>query len=181
MKACLLICFTIISYQVLAQHTPHSLKEESVLATLKTKTEYFDSLIVIDKASYWKGNPKINGFGFKGTSVFKLEISLKENEASELEVNKFVKKKVSRPNTVRQLLINRYAFVSTLNDDSLNLRPPRLNVAEPEIWSVLIMNHKNNSSLLKQSFAPRAFQKTNPTSQRGMFIEFVDAMEEQLK
>jgi hypothetical protein len=181
MKTWLIIFLNIISFQLFSQHTPHSLKEENVLATLKSETIYFDSLIVIDKASYWKGNPKIKGFGFKGSSVFKLEISMKENEAAELVVNKFTKKKVSKPATVRQLLLNRYKFVTTLDDDSLNLRPPRLNVAEPEIWSVLIMNHRNNSSVLKQSFAPRAFQRTIPTTQRSMFIEFVDAMEEQLK
>jgi hypothetical protein len=181
MKTWLIICFNVMSFQLFSQHTPHSLKEDNVLATLKSETNYFDSLIVIDKASYWRGNPKIKGFGFKGSAVYKLEISMKENEAADLVVNKFTKKKVSKPATVRQLMLNRYKFITTLNDDSLNLRPPRLNVAEPEIWSVLIMNHRNNSSVLKQSFAPRAFQKTIPTTQRSMFIEFVDAMEEQLK
>jgi hypothetical protein len=174
----LALCFVVTAY---SQHTPHSLKEEKVLTELKQKTNYFDSLIVIDKSSSWKDNPKINGFGFKGTSVYRIEIALKESDSAELLVKKLVKKKVSRPATVRQLLESRYSFIKNLNDDSLNLRPPRLHIADPEIWSILLVNHKNNSSLLRQSFAPRSFQRTIPTRQRRTFIEFVEALEEQLK
>ena len=181
MKAPLLICLAVMSWTAFAQHTPHSLKEEKVLNELKMKTNYFDSLVIIDKASYWKDNAKMNGFGFKGNSVFKLEIAMMQDENADLQVKKLTKKKVNRPATVRQLMENRYAFLRGLNEDSLNLRPPRLNVADPEIWSLLVMNHTKNSTLLKQSFAPRAFQRTIPTSQRRKFIDFVDALEEQLK
>ncbi len=181
MKTSLTALAFLLIINTYAQHTPHSLKEEKVLQELKQKTNYFDSLVVIDKSSYWKDNPKIKGFGFKGTSVYRLEIALKENDSAELLVKKLVKKKVSRPATVRQLLESRYTFINNLNEDSLNLKPPRLQVTDPEIWSLLVVNHKNNSSLLRQSFAPRSFQRTIPTRQRLIFIEFVEALEEQLK
>lgn len=181
MKALLTLALLCSFAASFSQHTPHSLKEEKVLQELKQKTNYFDSLIVIDKASYWKENPKINGFGFKGADVYRLEIAMKENDAANLLVKKLVKKKVASPATVRQLVESRYNFIVNLKDDSLNLRPPRLNVADPEIWSVLVVNHKTNSSVLRQSFAPRSYQRTIPTRQRRTFIEFVDALEEQLR
>jgi len=162
-----------------AQHTPHTLKEAKMLAELNNRTSYFDSVLIIDKASYWD-NLRIRGFGFKGKSVFKVDIVFNETETNDLEVKKLSKKKLRNPTTIKSILDERYFSISRLSDDSLNLRPPRLTVTDHEIWTVLMINNKAKSQTLKQSYAPLLYQRTIPTKQRREFIDFVEKIESQL-
>lgn len=163
-----------------AQHTPNTLKADKMLAELNAKTSYFDSVLIIDKAVYWR-DLKIKGYGFKGKSIFKVDILLTENADNELHVRDLAKKKISKPREIQKLLRNDYPSVSKLSDDSLNLRPPRLSLENQEIWTVLMVNNKLRSQTLKQSYAPLFYQKTIPTRQRRFFIEFVQNVESGLK
>ncbi|HYG04617.1 MAG TPA: hypothetical protein VD927_19350 [Chryseosolibacter sp.] len=180
MKSLVPFLFAIaLSLNLSAQHTPHTLKEAKMLTELLNRTSYFDSVLIIDKASYWD-DLHIRGLGFKGKSVFKVAISFKETASNDLEVKKLTKKKVRNPASVKTLLDQRYVSIAQLSDDSLNLKPPRLTVTDHEIWTVMMINNKAKSQTLKQSYAPLLYQRTIPTKQRREFIEFVEKIEAEL-
>ena len=70
MKMRLLI--SILSTLTLAtngQHVPYGLRETKVKKELVARTSDFDSLILIDKASYWDDDMKVSGLGFKQSNV----------------------------------------------------------------------------------------------------------------
>src|SRR5688500_11769330 len=79
------------------QHVPYGLREAKVQKELASRTGEFDSLVLLDKASYWDEDMKISGLAFKQNQIYRLTISFKSDESSfyDMTIKDFRKTKVS--------------------------------------------------------------------------------------
>jgi hypothetical protein len=169
---------------VFGQLIPYGLQIDKVQKEIIQKTSEFDSLVFIDKASYWNEDSKISGFGFKGDETYKLTIIFKKDTTSfyDITIDQIKKRKLTVTSKTETIKLTNYSLIETASNDSLNLKSRTnsyMDISDQPEWTIFII--KLNNFILKQSYAPETYQKIAPTKERQLFMETIVQLEELLK
>jgi hypothetical protein len=155
------------------QHVPYGLRETKVQKELATRTSEFDSLVLLDKASYWDEDMKISGLAFKQNQIYKLTVMFKSGESSfyDMTIKDFRKTKISDESAIESIQKMKLFSAITLNSDSLNHKPV-WDISDQNEWTMLFL--KNKKITIKQSYAPEVYQPILPTDDRKLFMDLFD-------
>jgi hypothetical protein len=148
------------------------------------KTSEFDSLVLVDKASYWNEDRQMSGFGFKGKETYKVTIIFKQDTTSfyDITILQIKKSKLTVASKIDAIKLTNYFSIETVTNDSLNLKSrgkAYMDISDQPEWTLLII--KNNIFILRQSYAPETYQKIAPTKERQLFMETLVQLDKLLK
>lgn len=172
MKFVLLISILTTSILVAnGQYLPYGLREPKVKKELMLMTSDFDSLVLIDKASYWSEDMKISGLGFKQDLVYELTINYEQNTTSsyDMKIKNIKQEKVQNDSVMQAIRKIKFRSIFRLNNDSLNLKPS-WSISDQDEWTILFLI-KKQLIVIKQSYAPESYQPKRPTKTRQLFID----------
>jgi hypothetical protein len=165
---------------VFGQLIPYGLQLDKVQKEIIQKTSEFDSTVLVDKASYWNEDKKMNGFGFKDNHIYRLTIFFIQDTTSsyDISIKKIMKSKVTKKSKIDAIKKTDYSTIVTFSNDSLNLKSQTnsyLSISDELEWTILIV--KKNNFILKQSYAPETYQKIAPTKERQIFMDTLTKIE----
>lgn len=169
---CSLILLFSLTIATLGQLIPYGLRLEMVQNEIIQNTSEFDSLVLIDKASYWSDNRQICGFGFKENETYKLTIIFsKDSTFYDISIDRIKKKKLTNFSKLYNLKMTNYSVIESFSNDSLNLKSRTniyMDISDQPEWTFLSI--KKYMYVLKQSYAPEIYQNIAPTKERQIFM-----------
>jgi hypothetical protein len=182
-----LIFYLIITFNLLiaipcalnAQVTPYGLRISKVQSEIINELQEYDSAIFADISSFWfNDDRKIQGYGYKGTNSFQIEITFKVDTSYSygLTVKKIKSKKS------KNLKLFNLDSIQNISKDSLTLKTRGKvyrSTSDANEWTLLIYN-KSEITLL-QSYNPEYFQSTVPTKERELFMKIVRSLNKSKK
>ena len=166
------------------QRIPYGLQLENVQKEIVEKTNQFDSLVFVDKASFWNDDKTINGFGYIDNKVKKVRIYFEKDTTSFYDIKILKIKTAKVKKKVKSNFLKKFDYykVEKFHNDSLNLKSRTniiLDITDQPTWTILII--KKTELILKQSYAPEFYQEKAPTLERKEFIEIVKTLIEKIK
>jgi hypothetical protein len=173
MKRIFTILCLLFSLTSFGQIIPYGLRLDKVQNEIIQKTSLFDSLVLVDDASYWDDDAKIKGFGFKGNEIYKVTIIFKKDTTSfyDITIEHIKKTKLTLASKLDANKITNYSSIEILSSDSLNLKSRTnsyMSISDQPEWTILII--KKDNLILKQSYAPETYQILAPTKERELFM-----------
>jgi hypothetical protein len=166
--------YTLTNSTVFGQLTSKGLQLSKVQEEMIQKTSEFDSVVLVDKTSFWRDDKQINGFGFKGNEIYKMKIVFSKDTSAfyGLTIAKIKKNSVKDKSKQEAIKEINYTSITTYSDDSLNLKSrttSHLDISDSDDWTILVI--RKNILILRQSYAPEIYQKLAPTKQREIFMD----------
>lgn len=167
-----------------AQLIPYGLQLRKVQSDIIKKTTKFDSLILIDKSSYWDDDLKIYGLGFKQKDLYQITLYFKKGKSSfyDIKISKMKFFKVIDDLKINEAREMDFLRISKLSKDSLNLKSRTkeiTQISDSDEWTILVV--KMGVLTLKQSYEPAFYQKRAFTIEREYFINSILAIEKLLE
>jgi hypothetical protein len=145
MKKLILFGFMIsifIFSKVFGQIIPDILYSINGQKEIIQKTMEFDSLVLIDKTSYWMDDLQMNGFGFKNNETYKVKVILSVDGEYDFKVKKINKSKLTGKSKIDNLKNINYSINKTFSNDSLNLKTrtkTERDISDQDEWTILIL------------------------------------------
>jgi len=169
-----------LSGNLIAQELPNALGSTNLQRSILQKAENLDSFILWDKSSYWKDDFKISGLAFKDRTAYKLTIKIKNKPNNSIpKVDRFSLEEIRETGFLNGIKFIDLNKLIVLNTDSLNLKSRTnsyLTVSDAPYWTMLIL--KNKEIYLKESYAPKFYQKGARTEERDVFIKIFTNLDE---
>lgn len=180
----LISIFTLMTSTVLGQLIPYGLQLDKVQKEILSRTSAFDSLVFVNKASYWSVDGQIKGYGFRGKEIYKMTITFKQNTTSfyDITIDQIKKSKLSVASKIDAIKQTNYSSIETVSSDSLNLKSRTntyIDISDQPEWTFLSI--KKSIFVLIQSYAPEIYQKIAPTKERKLFMTTLTQLDELLK
>jgi hypothetical protein len=175
MKILLTSLLTTLVLTTNGQHVPYGLRETKVKRELLTRSTGFDSLILVDKASYWDEDMKISGLGFKNNLIYKLTVNYRADTTSfyDIAIEHFGQEEMKENQITKNIRKINFQSISNLNNDSLNLKPS-WSISDQDEWTILTVI--KGQIVIKQCYAPDSYQGVLPTEDRQMFINLFNQL-----
>ena len=164
-RASSLVLLGALHLSLAAQLTPGALERASIRDAICLQTAAYDSLVLIDKASYWYDDLEATGFAFRGDEVHIITVSIKPDPTLDsiaigsITISDAIDK--AKSTALRGIP---YPALRYCSNDSLRLKS-RSEVAwplpsdQPE-WAVLVTYPPTGESFLKRVYALDRLQYT---------------------
>lgn len=180
----LISIFTLTTPTVFGQLIPYGLQLDKVQKEILLRTSAFDSLVFVNKASYWTVDRQIKGYGFRGKEIYKMTSTFKQNTTSfyDITIDQIKKSKLSVASKIDAIKLINYSSIETVSSDSLNLKSRTntyIDISDQPEWTFLSI--KKSIFVLIQSYAPEIYQKISPTKERKLFMTTLTQLDELLK
>ena len=166
--------FTLTLSTIFGQAIPNRIQLDKFRKEFINKTLEFDSILLIDKTSFWYNDKKMNGFGFKNNEIYKVTLFLEKHNSSfyDIKIRKIKKSKVTDSLKIEIIKKTDYLSIEKFSIDSLNLKSRTnsyIEISDQNEWTILII--KINYFIIKQSYAPEFYQNIAPTRERQVFMD----------